>query len=124
MKPQRSSIKRVLYACIYSRDGLIAAFRSEAAFRQELALFFLLLCPLILLPFSPVTKMVLFCSSCCVLIAELLNSAVEAVVDLVSPHFHELARKAKDIGSAAVFISLVMTGTLWCYALFTLSQGH
>lgn len=120
MKPQRTSFSRLFYACVYSKDGLLTTFKEEAAFRQELLLFLLLLPLLMILPFPPATKMILFATHVIVLITELLNSAIEAVVDLVSPEHNLLAKKAKDAGSAAVFLSLLLLLFLWAAAVYSL----
>lgn len=120
MKPRHSSISRIYHAIIYSAQGLAAVFKSEAAFRQELILFLLLLPVLYFLPISFVFKIVLISANTAVLIVEILNSAIEAVVDLVSPEFNAYAKRAKDMGSAAVFLSLLLTGLLWLSALLSL----
>lgn len=123
MKPQHSSLRRLFYATRYSKQGLVAAFKSEAAFRQELGLFILLLPMLYFLPLSLEFKLILFTANCIVLIAEILNSAIEAVVDLISPDFNDYAKKAKDMGSAAVFLSLLLSASLWtCAALYIVRQ--
>lgn len=105
-------------AFFFSIQGLKSCFQNEEAFRLETIFFLVLLVVLILIPVSPVLKLLLFFANCLVLIVELLNSAVEAVVDKVSPEYNELAGRAKDMGSAAVFISLVVAGVIWGYALF------
>lgn len=120
MKPSRSAASRILYACIYSKDGIIEAFRGETAFRQETALFTALLPVLYFLPLPLVYKMVLFSANCLVLIVELINSSIEAAVDLASPEHHELAKKAKDMGSAAVFLSLALAACLWIVSVYSL----
>lgn len=110
--------KRLLMALQWSLAGLKKAFASEAAFRQEvfLALF---LCPLGLwLGKTGADKSLLAGSVLLVLIVELLNSAIEAVVDRVGEESHPLAAQAKDIGSAAVFITLILTGLIWACILF------
>lgn len=113
MKPQHSPLQRIWKACIYSRDGLIAAIKSEAAFRQELVLFFIALFFLYFIPVSLEAKLLLLMAHSMVLIVEILNSAIEAVVDLAAPEYRRLAKRAKDMGSAAVFLSLVLTASLW-----------
>ncbi len=113
---------RIWAAYLYSRQGLAYAAVNEAAFRQELVLVGVLSFILLLLPLSLAWKGLLFFSTAQVLIVELLNSAVEAVVDRVSPEFHELAGRAKDMGSAAVFISLSITFIMWGIALIQLWQ--
>jgi diacylglycerol kinase (ATP) len=114
---KKKGLARIIAAFWYSLSGLRVAFQSEAAFRQELLLFFLLLPILFYLPAPSIFKALLLCVNTLVLIVELLNSAVEAIVDLASPEFHTLAKQAKDMGSAAVMISLVLALMLWGYVL-------
>jgi len=113
MKPQHSPLKRIWKASIYSRDGLFAAIKSEAAFRQELILFFIAFPFLYFLPLALEAKLLLLMAHSMVLIVEILNSAIEAVVDLAAPDYNRLAKRAKDMGSAAVFLSISLTATLW-----------
>lgn len=96
----------------YSMSGLRFALR-ETAIRQELALGGVLLTFVALAHISIVFKLILVTLWFFVMVTELLNTAVEAVVDLVSPGYHELAKKAKDLGSAAVFCALVLLLTVW-----------
>ena len=106
-------VGRLYRAFFWSMSGLKATFLHEAAFRQEL-----LLC-IFLAPFAfyfgrtGVEKALLLGSLFLILIVELLNSAVETTVDRISEDEHELAGRAKDIGSAAVFLSLVNAGVIW-----------
>jgi diacylglycerol kinase (ATP) len=120
MKANKTGIARIFAAFSYSADGVGAAFRHEAAFRQELALYVLLLPLLYLLPVSLPFKCLLFSANTLVLIVELLNSAVESVVDLVSPDYNIYAKRAKDMGSAAVLLSLILAAGLWASALGSL----
>ncbi len=107
------SLLRVFRAAQYSEQGIRSAWRDEAAFRQELLLV-LLLAPLTLwLPLPRIDTVLLLALMGLVLVAELLNSGLEAIVDKVSPDIHVLAAKAKDCGSAAVFISLIMLAGAW-----------
>jgi diacylglycerol kinase (ATP) len=107
------SIVRVFRAAQYSEQGIRSAWRDEAAFRQELVLV-LLLAPLTLwLPLPRTDTVVLLALMGLVLVAELLNSGLEAIVDMASPDIHVLAAKAKDCGSAAVFVALLMLGGAW-----------
>ena len=118
-KPEsKRGLARIINAFFFSLQGLTTCFKNEEAFRLEAILFLILLVVLVLIPVSPPLKLLLFLANCLVLIVELLNSAVEAVVDKASPEYHELAGRAKDMGSAAVFISLVAAGIIWTYALF------
>ena len=123
MKPQQSSLRRIIHATIYSKQGLQTAFKSEAAFRQELFLFVLLLPVMYFLPVSLEMKLLLLSVNTFVLITELLNSAIEAAVDLSSPGFNEFAKNAKDIGSAAVFIALLLAAILWSTAIASIFTG-
>ena len=109
---------RLWYAFKYSMAGLKASIRYETAFRQELVLFFLLLPVIILLPISITYKLILLIVNSLVLVAELLNSAIEAVVDMTSPNYHDLAKRAKDTASAAVFITLLLAAITWTTACF------
>lgn len=112
-KPGRAGIARVLAATGYSWAGLCQAWKHEAAFRQELVLALLLL-PAAFWLGGDVVGIALLLGSCfIVLIVELLNSAIEAVVDLASPALHTLAGRAKDMGSAAVFIALAQVVLVW-----------
>ncbi len=107
------SVTRVWRAAQYSEQGIRSAWKDEAAFRQELVAA-LLLAPLTLwLGLPRLDTVLLLALMALVLVAELLNSGLEAVVDMASPDFHLLARKAKDCGSAAVFITLLLLGGAW-----------
>ena len=107
------SVTRVWRAAQYSEQGIRSAWRDEAAFRQELVAA-LLLAPLTLwLGLPRLDTVLLLALMALVLVAELLNSGLEAVVDMASPDFHLLAGKAKDCGSAAVFITLLLLGGAW-----------
>jgi diacylglycerol kinase (ATP) len=108
-----TGLKRLLLATGYSWAGLAAAWRHEAAFRQELLLL-CLLGPLGLwLGQGGLEKALLVGSLLLVMVVELLNSAVEAVVDRLGAEHHELSGRAKDLGSAAVFISLILAAIIW-----------
>ncbi|WP_269458624.1 diacylglycerol kinase [Sterolibacterium denitrificans] len=111
-------LRRIWRAGVYSRDGLIAAFRHEAAFRQELLLIIPLLPLALWLPASGPGKALMLASLLLVLIVELLNSAIEAVVDRISTERHPLAKRAKDLGSAAVLIALLNVPVVWLLVLF------
>lgn len=109
----KTGLRRVLNATHYSLSGLAAAARHEDAFRQELILVALLTPAALWLGDSGVERALLIGSLVLVLIVELLNSAVEATVDRISFENHRLAKRAKDIGSAAVMLSLVNAGVVW-----------
>jgi diacylglycerol kinase (ATP) len=110
---RKTGLARIYAATLYSLSGLRYAFKNEAAFRQELLLFFLSMVVLYWLPVPVVYKYLLFVAHTIVLIVELINSAIEAIVNMVSPEFDLHAKMAKDFGSAAVFISLLMVIVLW-----------
>ena len=114
----RTGFKRVINAAGYSRDGLLAAFRGEAAFRQLVLLNVVLIPLAFFLQVSNTERAVLVLVSLLALIVELLNSAIEAVVDRVSLEFHPLSKNAKDMGSAAQFIALTMNSAVWGIVLF------
>ncbi|OPX56572.1 diacylglycerol kinase (ATP) [Oceanospirillum multiglobuliferum] len=113
MKPGHTGFKHLIHSTGYSIKGLKAAFQHEAAFRQELVLCLILIPTALWLGQTAIERLLLI--GCCflVLITELMNSAVEAVVDRIGPEFHELSGRAKDIGSAAVFIALALAGITW-----------
>jgi diacylglycerol kinase (ATP) len=109
--------KQIWNAFKWSMKGLRAGWRHEASFRLEACLAVVLIPLGLWLGHGPLEKIALVLPAVLVLSAELLNSAVEAVVDKVSPEFHELAGRAKDMGSAAVFLLLVMTVLSWTLIL-------
>lgn len=120
MKPKVTGIRRLMNASRYSWQGLTAAWQSEAAIRQEIIALVILLPIAVLLPVSPIEKTLLIFSALLVLVVELINSALEAVVDRIGSEFHELSGKAKDVGSAAVLVALVMAGLVWGIILLPL----
>lgn len=109
----KTGLRRVWNAFFYSMAGLRAALRHEDAFRQEVILAAILIPVALFLPATGIGKALMAGSVLLVLMVELLNSAVEATVDRVSHEHHELAKRAKDIGSAAVFVSLVNVPLVW-----------
>ncbi|MBY7701006.1 diacylglycerol kinase [Vibrio harveyi] len=117
MKPGKTGIRRILDATGYSLQGLKAAWINEAAFRQELVLTLVLSIAAFLLPFTMLERTMMISSLLLVVIVELINSAIEAVVDRVSDDWHELSGRAKDIGSAAVFVALVLALFVWASIL-------
>lgn len=118
MKPENNhGIKRVFRATGFSMKGLKAAWIHEAAFRQELLLACLMLPIALFVDISTVERLLLILTLFIVLIVELLNSAVEAVVDRVGDEIHVLSGQAKDIASAAVFMSLALCGITWAVVL-------
>lgn len=116
----KSGLKRISAALGYSMDGLRAAWRHEHAFRQELLLVVPGMVIALLLPVSRLEKMALVAVLLLLLIVELLNSAIEAVVDRVSLEPHPLSKSAKDLGSAAVLLTCVLAATTWVVVLYPL----
>ena len=114
----KGGITRIINAFGYSRDGLKAAYRYESAFRQVVWLNGALVLLALILDFSLPVRMVLLAVSGLSLIVELFNTAIEAAVDHTSTEKHELAKRAKDAGSAAQFVALAVLATVWFAALF------
>ena len=114
----KTGLRRVWNALHYSIAGLRAAFKHEDAFRQELTLALVLIPAALFLPASATGKALMVASVLLVLIIELLNSAIEATVDRISLEDHRLAKRAKDIGSAAVLIGLINVLIVWALVLF------
>ena len=109
----QTGLRRIWNATLYSVAGFRAAFRHEDAFRQECLLAGVLIPIALVLPVGGAAKALMAASVLLVLIVELLNSAVEATVDRISLENHQLAKRAKDIGSAAVFLSLTNVVLVW-----------
>lgn len=104
---------RAWHAAKNSWCGMVYAFQEESAFRQELLLLVILSPIAILLPVPALQKAVLVASLLMVLVVELLNSSVEAAIDRISFEHHDLSKRAKDFGSAAVMLTLIIAGLLW-----------
>lgn len=115
---QNTGFKRVYKAFFYSMAGLSSAWKNEAAFRQEVIIALFLLPAAFWLGDSTLHRSVLIISVFIVLITELLNSCIEAAIDRISDEKHELSKRAKDIGSAAVFLSLVTFIVVWGLAIY------
>jgi len=113
----KTGLRRLINAFGYSISGLRAAYRLEDAFRQEILLAAVLIPAALMLPVAATGRALLLASVFLVLIVELINSAVEAAVDRISLDNHELAKVAKDIGSAAVMLSLVCMTLVWMIVL-------
>ncbi|WP_421236791.1 diacylglycerol kinase [Aeromonas jandaei] len=112
-KPGATGVTRIINAAGYSMKGLRSAWINEAAFRQELMLILLLMPLAFWIGDSLNQILLLIIISWLVVIIEVLNSAVEAVVDRIGPEHHELSGRAKDLGSAAVFIALALNALVW-----------
>lgn len=115
----RTGIDRVIRAAGYSFEGLRTAYRGESAFRQEVWLAALLIPVAFWLGRSWVEVALLAGSVLLVMIVELLNSGIESAIDRVSFELHDLSKRAKDLASAAVFLSLVLCGGIWVAALWS-----
>lgn len=115
MKETRKGLAHFRAAFGYSMQGLVAAIRHESAFRLELVLGVVHYVLVMLVPTSEPVRIALILSWPFLLVVELLNSSVENVVDLASPEWHELAKRAKDMASAAVFVAALVPSGLWLY---------
>jgi diacylglycerol kinase (ATP) len=114
----KSGLKRIFSAFFYSMDGLRSAWRHEHAFRQELVLFIVATAVALALRISAFEKLVLIAVMVLILIVELINSAIEAVVDRISLERHPLSKNAKDFGSAAVLLACLLAAATWGVVLF------
>lgn len=112
-KPGNSGLGRILRAIRFSAQGLTSAWKNEAAFRQELLLVVVLLPVAVWLGQTALERAVLIGCLLVVLIVELLNSAIEAAIDRHGDEMHELSGRAKDMGSAAVLVSLLLVAVVW-----------
>jgi len=113
-----TGLKRLILASGHSWRGFVGAFRAEAAFRQELALLIVLLPLGVWLGRTGIEKALLVGALLLVLMVELLNGGIEAVVDRIGLERHELSGLAKDMGSAAVLVSLINVAVIWGFVLF------
>ncbi|WP_418357084.1 MULTISPECIES: diacylglycerol kinase [Shewanella] len=121
MKPANNhGLKRVFRATGFSIKGLRSAWQNEAAFRQEAILAIIMLPIALIVDVSTTERILMVMTLLIVLIVELLNSAIEAVVDRVGDEIHPLSGQAKDIASAAVFISLALCAITWAIVLIPL----
>lgn len=115
----KTGLKRIINAAHYSKDGLRAAFIHEAAFRQlcflNSALFIAVWC----FDFSNAERMMLISASFLSIIVELFNTGIEATIDYISLEKHPLAKRAKDVGSAAQLMAMSLIAILWTIALFS-----
>jgi diacylglycerol kinase (ATP) len=113
----RSGWRRIAGAVRYSLAGLRSAWKHEHAFRQEVVVIVPAMVTALLLPVSALEKLLLVASMVLVLVVELLNSAIEAVVDRVSLERHPLSKNAKDFGSAAVMLAVLLSAACWAVVL-------
>jgi len=114
----KTGLRRLMNATRYSLHGFASAYRHEDAFRQEVLLAAVMIPLALVLDAAAIGKALMIASVLLVLIVELLNSAIEAAVDRISLDRHRLSKRAKDIGSAAVFLSLVNVACVWGLVLF------
>ncbi|MBR1600857.1 MAG: diacylglycerol kinase [Alphaproteobacteria bacterium] len=119
MKSGDTGLKRILKAFVYSYNGFLSAFKSEAAFRQDLAVFFVFSAIAIILNITILHKIIMISALLLILILELVNTAIETIIDRISPDYHELSKKAKDIGSLLVLLSFINAILWWGGILFT-----
>lgn len=119
-KPNGTGIRRLLKATQCSNRGLLVAFKNESAFRQELLLGILLVPLSFVIATNLIHWFVLMGSILLLLIVELINSAIEATCDAITLEHNELIKNAKDIGSAAVFITVVFLSVTWLTSIFNL----
>ncbi|ELS9252735.1 diacylglycerol kinase [Vibrio parahaemolyticus] len=122
-KPGNTGVKRIIKATGYSIQGLKAAFKHEAAVRQELALLSIAVILACVVDVGMIDRILLIGVVVLVLIVELINSAIEAVVDRIGVERHELSGRAKDIGSAAVMVALAFAAFSWLYILASCYLG-
>ena len=117
-EPKRRSFRNFFHSVRYSVEGFFAAFKHEPSFREDL-LFTILLVPLaIILPVNAVSTAVMIASLILILIVELLNSATEWIIDYLRPEHHPLAKRIKDMASAAVFLSYINCIVVWTIMLW------
>lgn len=113
----KTGIRRLVNATRYSWAGLKAAFKSEEAFRQEVIITAIMTPVALLLPVSWLESALMIAALFFWMTVEILNSALEAVVDRISMEIHPLSGKAKDMGSAAVLLAMIATGIIWLACL-------
>ncbi|ELQ6023034.1 diacylglycerol kinase [Cronobacter turicensis] len=118
MANNTTGLTRIINAAGYSWKGLRAAWKNEAAFRQEGVAVITAILIACWLDVDPITRVLLIGSVTLVMIVEILNSAIEAVVDRIGPEFHELSGRAKDMGSAAVLLSIILALVVWVTLLW------
>ena len=109
----KTGLRRLMNACGYSIAGTLAAFKHEDAFRQEVVLAVVLTPVALYFGETAIHQALMISSLLFIIVVELLNSSIEATVDRISVKHHKLAKRAKDIGSAAVFFSLINAAVIW-----------
>ncbi|MGY4877227.1 diacylglycerol kinase [Vreelandella aquamarina] len=116
-KPNGVGIKRICRASLNAVAGLQSCWKNEAAFRQEVICCLVLYPLLFIFDITPVEKALLFASLTLVLLTELVNSAIETTIDRIGMDYHPLSGRAKDMGAAAVFMSILLTTGVWLCVL-------
>jgi diacylglycerol kinase (ATP) len=111
------SLNRLVRATRYALSGLASVFKSEPAFKLEVVIFLVLAPAALFSDHTALEKTVMVGSLFLVLLAELINTAIETVIDRISPEIHPLSRRAKDIGAAVVLLSLINAAVLWALVL-------
>ncbi|CDH07187.1 diacylglycerol kinase [Xenorhabdus bovienii str. oregonense] len=119
MENQSTGLIRIIKAAGYSAKGIRAAWQNEAAFRQEVIVAILAIILAFSLDFGMSERLLLIGSVMLVVIVEILNSAIEAVVDRIGSEYHELSGRAKDMGSAAVFLTMILALFIWGMILWS-----
>ncbi|MCC4775364.1 diacylglycerol kinase [Vibrio cyclitrophicus] len=117
-KKSNTGFKRIIKASGFSWQGLTSSFKGEAAFRQEVFMAAILIPLAFYLDVSQVERILMISAVVLVMVVELINTAIEAVVDRIGSEHHELSGMAKDVGSAAVLICLILAGYVWLEILF------
>ncbi|WP_373929922.1 diacylglycerol kinase [Vibrio cyclitrophicus] len=117
-KKSNTGFKRIIKAAGFSWQGFTSSFKSEAAFRQEVFMAAILIPLAFYLDVSQVERILMISAVVLVMVVELINTAIEAVVDRIGSEHHELSGMAKDVGSAAVLICLILAGYVWLEILF------
>lgn len=113
----KTGLKRLTNAFFYSKDGFLAAYQSEEAFRQEFWLLVLGCIIALTLPISWMQTAALISVLLLLLIVEILNSAIEAAIDRIGPEIHPLSKRAKDMGSCAVLMACFLAAIVWISVL-------
>ena len=113
MKSPYTGIQRIIHAFKYSFDGLVSTFKSESAFRQDILLCIIAIILQIFIDVPTISRVIMITSLVLIIIAELINTAIETIVDRISPEKNNLSKKAKDIGSAIVMLTITSVCALW-----------
>ncbi|TCV92497.1 diacylglycerol kinase [Biostraticola tofi] len=118
MTNKTTGLRRIYKAMGYSLKGFSAAWRHEAAFRQEMIIAIVAIIITCYLEIDAFSRILLIGSVILVLIVEIINSAIEAIIDRIGPEWHELSGRAKDLGSAAVMLSIALAAFVWITLLW------